>query len=259
MKEVSWSRSSTFLFLFCGQHLPKGYVVHSTQAGDANSQSFEKLLSYQLLPPDHPVFWKGRAQPWPHLTPTAQWVWSCLFLPSRARHLISTSVGTPVSCEYAISRFPRATEVCGADTAVHAPGLGTPRLCILGMLSNLFQSRSAGLVVSLPVWTIDISRKPGAVDKIVSKEGAAPRQCPPGTDVLLQCLHSYPGGESVAAAPLQPGVNWPCFLPLPGNSKQEAFVGICCILPTWLVLWAMNILISQQPPGCCHYSFHSGP
>lgn len=40
----------------------------------------------------------------------------------------------------------------------------------------------------------------------------------------------------------------PAFFLFLGKSKQEeAFMGTCCILPTWMVLLALNILSSQQP------------
>lgn len=73
-----------------------------------------------------------------------------------------------------------------------------------------------------------------------------------------RCLHSYPEGERWQLLLSSLGSTGPAFCLFLGNSKQEALVGACCILPTWLVLWAMNILTSQQPPGYCHYSFHSG-
>lgn len=42
--------------------------------------------------------------------------------------------------------------------------------------------------------------------------------------LLLQMSAVHPGEDGVAAAPREPGTNWPCFLPLPG--KEQAGGGV---------------------------------
>lgn len=66
--------------------------------------------------------------------------------------------------------------------------------------------------------------------------------------LLLQMSVVHPGEDGVAAAPRELGPTGPAFFLILGKSKQEeAFMGTCCILPSWMVLLALNTLSSQQP------------